>query len=294
MKSRSLTISIGSTVCVPGNLSHNLGQIETFTQQAADAGAKILVTPELSATGYGGYPEVLALAEAAGSGPIYERLATLASTHQVVVTAGFVEQGDAHRKHLAHYTVFPGGRFLVQRKHQRTAVEVPLVTPLPGEPVTGPNNALKISDLQVPIFELEGVKAAVLICMDLRIPGIHEHLAEQGVELLICPVGAGGNKADYVTTKDLILPEGRAKYLERMKGSFFPGEGLTDCIRYRRALAVVNQCGYDGHDLTHMGSGVVMSPMGEVKAFLHGLPNLDRQFPAFAAGTVNFDEKIPI
>ena len=145
----------------------------------------------------------------------------------------------------------------------------------------------------MPVFAVEGVQTAVLICMDLNLPGVQEYLAGRGVELLICPVGAGGRKEDYVTSKDLVTTEGRAKYLARMKTSFFPGAGLTDCIRYRRALAVVNQCGFDGRDLTHMGSGSVMSPMGEVKAFLHGLPNLDRQVPSFAAGTVDFSEKIP-
>src|SRR5438309_533175 len=116
---KNIHIAIGSTLSRPGNVRANLSEIAEFAKRGQDVGVDVLLTPELSASGYGPYPEVLATAEKAGAGPIYETLAAVARATSVVICAGFVEaSGD--KKYLAHYAVFPAGNFVVQRKHRVT------------------------------------------------------------------------------------------------------------------------------------------------------------------------------
>lgn len=114
---KTIHIAIGSTTSLPGQLERNLEQIAEFARRGAANGVDLLLTPEMSASGYGGYPEVIATAEVAGEGPIYHALARTAEETGVVIAAGFAETFES-RLRLAHYVVYPDGRFVVQRKHR--------------------------------------------------------------------------------------------------------------------------------------------------------------------------------
>ena len=80
-------IAIGSTLSKVGDVAANLKQIRDFATRAGEDGVDILLTPEMSATGYGSDEDVLATAEVPGKGPIYGELADMASKNNVVVTA---------------------------------------------------------------------------------------------------------------------------------------------------------------------------------------------------------------
>ncbi|MFA6293921.1 MAG: nitrilase-related carbon-nitrogen hydrolase [Victivallales bacterium] len=288
--SKKIHIAIGSTTSLPGQLDRNLGQIADFAKRAADDGADLLLTPELSASGYGGFPEVIAVAETAGKGPIYERLAKTSAATGVVIAAGFAELNGT-KKHLSHYVVFPDGRFVVQRKHRVTEVERPLEPVAPIAPkVAGKEN--QPTELRFEFFEVKGVRCVVSICADAGITDINAYFAKQGVELLLGPTGAGGKREDRVTTEELYSEAGREKYLKNLEKVFFPGSGATDCIKYRRALAAVNMCGYDGKKHYHVGHGMIINPMGEVAGFFHGIPNIDRQRPMYAEGIVDVEDRL--
>ncbi len=285
---RPLHIALGSTTSLPGQVERNLGQLAQFARQAGWDGADLLLTPELSASGYGGYPEVVATAERAGEGPIYRALAKLAQETGVVIAAGFVEAP----RYLAHYVVFPDGRFVVQRKHRTTNVEKPLepcVEQLPplGVDGTGQPRAVKFE-----FFEVKGIRCAVTICADSGITDLPVILDEARVELQLVPTAAGGCREDRVATADLLTETGREKYYQRLERVFFPGRSVLDCIVHRRAEAAVNLCGFDGRELAHLGHGTIINPMGEVPALIHGLPNLDRQRPMYTHAVVDFDEHV--
>ena len=47
-----MKIAIAQINCIVGDISGNLKKIQTAAQQANQAGASILLTPELSLTGY--------------------------------------------------------------------------------------------------------------------------------------------------------------------------------------------------------------------------------------------------
>jgi len=294
---KPIHIAIGSTMSRPGNVAANLSEIGEFARQAGEAGADVVLTPELSASGYGPYPEVLATAERAGKGKVYDGLARCAQQTGVVISAGFVEAADG-KKHLAHYVVYPDGKFIVQRKHRVTLFERPLD---PSVALTGhPSDAIDPADpgqpleLRFEFFEIKGVRCALTICADGGIENVRAYLAKNGVELLLAPTGAGGNREDRIVTKDLATESGRQKYTEWLERVFFPGRGtVSDCIQYRQALAAVNQCGYDGRNHYHLGHGTITNPMGEVVALIHGLPNIDRQRPMFAHAVVDVEDCLP-
>lgn len=56
---KQLHIAIASTTSKPGKVEENLKQIAEFARRAGDDGAQLLLTPEMSATGYGNYPVTL-------------------------------------------------------------------------------------------------------------------------------------------------------------------------------------------------------------------------------------------
>jgi len=288
----TLHVAIASTTSLPGQVARNLQQITAFAGRAGEEGVELLLTPELSASGYGGFPEVLATAEAAGKGEIYDTLAAAAARTGVVIAAGFVEKAGT-RRHIAHYVVYPDGRFVVQRKHRVTEVEHPLDPVVPFLP-DREGKERQPGELRFEIFEVKGVRCMVSICADAGINQINAYFEKQGVELLLGPTGAGGKREDRVITEDLYTPEGRAKYLEHFEKLFSPGRGVIDCIQYRRALAAVNMCGYDGRQHHHAGHGMIINPMGEVLGFFHGIPNLDRQKPMYATAVVDVEDRLSL
>jgi predicted amidohydrolase len=153
----------------------------------------------------------------------------------------------------------------------------------PGEPL----------EIDLKFFKVRGVKCAIAICADSGIGNLSEHLYKNKVRLLLVPTGSGGKRKDRVTTRDLHTGKGRRKYSEWLEKVFFPSRvTIEDCIKYRRAFAAVNQCGYDGFKHYHLGHGMIINPMGEVISLIHGLPNLDRQRPMYAHAEVDVDEHI--
>lgn len=293
----NIHIAIASTTSQPGAVSENLQQIAGFAAQAGRDGADLLLTPELSASGYGAYPEVIATAEVAGNGPIFLELAHMARAHGVVVCAGFVEAFN-DKRFLAHYVVYPDGHFVVQRKNRVMLTERPLaaagqlIPPDPARPSSDPADPGQPLHPQFSYFEVKGVRCVVAICADSGIVGLDDILARAGVELLLVPTGAGGQFNDRVTTEDLRSEAGRQKYLYWLEKVFFPGQAVIDCIKYQRALAAVNLCGYDGRQMCHIGHGSIVTPMGEVPALIHGLPNIDRQRPMYSHAIIETTETI--
>lgn len=291
---KPIHIALGSTTSKPGDVSGNLLQIATFARQAAADHAHLLLTPEMSASGYGSYPEILATAEIAGDGPIYRTLAGLANTTGVVICAGFVEACEGKR-YLSHYIIYPRDRFFVQRKHRVTPSERPLDALLPlvhhdesdyiGQP---------LGKLQISYFEVNGVRCAITICADSGIENIQQIFAENGVELQLNPAGAGGRREDRVVTADLLTEEGRAKYLRMAEMVFFPvpRTSISTCQQYGRAMVAVNQCGYDGREMYHLGHGFIVTPMGEVAALMQGFPNIDRMRPMYAHAVIDVEDRL--
>lgn len=286
---RKINISLASTTSKPGQVESNLKQIADFAERASGEGMHVLLTPELSASGYGNYEEVFAVKEVAGQGLIYENLAKIAEQNKLAVLAGFPEQQE-DKCFLSHYVVFPNGDCIVQRKHRVTPSEQPFAACVQ---LAGNDDGIgQPAEFSFQIFHIQDVRCAIVICADAGIEGVNEYLAEKEVDLMLLPTGAGGKREDLVSTSELYQEEGMTKYTESLKQVFFPGDGPEKCIKYRRALAAVNLCGYDGKVQYHRGHGMIINPMGEVQGFFHGIPNLDRQRPMYSSAIVDIDDRL--
>jgi len=283
-----LTVGIGTTASKPGDLVGNLAQIRLMATQAGAVGCDVLLTPEMSATGYGGYPEVLALAEPAGEGPVYRGLADIARTTGVVVLAGFVERAGPLR-HIAHYVVEPSGRLAVQRKMRATPAERPLDPAAPlfyddteeiGHVVPG--------EERFGIFPIRGVPCAIVICADWGVRGLTGILKGLGARMVFLPTGAGGTREERVDDAELETPEGRGKYARLVDQRPYTGQGALDCRANGWGFAAVNLCGFDGIRRYHGGSGTLVSPQGDVAAVVPSCPNFTRAGPKLAFATLEF------
>jgi predicted amidohydrolase len=269
--SRSIHLAIASTSSLPGEVTRNLDQIAGFAWLAARDGADLLLTPELSASGYGNYPEVLATAEIAGQGPISQRALTISADTGVVIGIGFAEQGT-NGLHISHFFAFPNGRFVVQRKNRPMRHEAPFVR------AKGPT--------AVQPFLVHGVRCGTLICADAGLRKRNALLRAAEVELALLPAGAGGKRVNRVTTQELATQKGRANYSSALQELFWPGWCIDECLVNRRAHAMVNLVGHDGRDHYHSGHGAIINSFGEVVAFFPGQPNLDRQRPTYTHNVV--------
>jgi predicted amidohydrolase len=287
----SFPLAIASTRSLPGAVEENVKQIIAFAHRAAQDGAHFLLTPEQSASGAGAYPEIIATAEVAGEGKIYRKLAQAARDTGVVLSAGFSERaGDA--VYLAHYVVYPDGRFVVQRKHNLNNSEAGFTRAAPLRSAPDEDGHGQPQELHFEIFEVNGVKCAITICADCGIDDIRPILASRGAQVLLLPTAAGGKRADRVTSKELSTPQGREKYMRVLEKVFFPGTTIIEMMELKMAWAAVNMIGHDGRDLYHAGHGMIGNALGEILAFFPGQPNLDRQRTQYAYAEINLDDHL--
>ncbi len=275
---RHLHLGIACTFSLPGKTLQNLEQIGGFARQAAADGVDLLLTPELSACGYGAYPDVLATAEIAGEGPISEALLSLAAETNVVIAAGFAEQ-DEHLDaiYIAHLIAYPDGSFVTQRKQNVK----------PGE---APFHSFRLEPHLKP-FQVRDVTCGLLICADSGLARRREMLREAKADIFLLPSGAGGIRENRVSDEALRTPEGRKDYERILKTVFWPGDFVMESLEEGRCTALVNLTGFDGRTYYHCGHGCIIDAMGEVVAFFPGQPNLDRQRPAYAHARLSFEPK---
>lgn len=287
-KSRAIRVALGSTCSLPGQWKHNIEQIAELAHRAKLNECHLLLTPEMSATGYGGYEEVIAIAEPQGQGPIFQSLQQIAKATNVVICAGYVER-FRERNHIAHYAVYPDGSYISQRKHRVTPVEHPLQ---PGVELYDDGREdigqVKPEDVHFEFFQVQDVRCVMVICADLGIAQLPEKLQQAEVDLMLLPVGAGGKRQDRVALQELATPQGLAKYQQLLTQSSLPQAGAIECYQYRRATAAVNMHGYDGKNHYHGGSGSIVSARGQIVAYTPGTPIMDLQKPEFVCAELQF------
>jgi hypothetical protein len=139
----------------------NLARVEPRIADAAAAGARLIVLPEMFATGF----SMASVEMAAHAEAIRSALAALARRHRVWLLAGYAEPG-AERPHNACSLVDPdGGEALHYRKLHPFS--------LAGE------HEHYDAGTTLPTAEVEGVRVTPTICYDLRFPEIYRAAADR-------------------------------------------------------------------------------------------------------------------
>ncbi len=222
---------------VMGEPATNRGSAFRGIGEAVEAGADVVVLPELWTSGYvwlggedyEGPREAAAMAEDPGEGHTIPRFQEVVSREGIWLVAGSLLEADEGRVYNTSFVIDPRGDVV----HRYRKVHLIGLMEEPRHLAAGDSAG---------IFEMHGWDAGVMICYDLRFPELARSLALQGAEVLFVP-------AQWPT----------------------PRIGHWEILV--RARAVENQCfvvacnrvGVGGSD-TFPGVSMIVGPAGEVLA----------------------------
>jgi predicted amidohydrolase len=156
---------------VAGDIAANLRTIKAAALEAASAGARCLVAPELAPTGYGAGAAIRANAEP-GDGAQVESLRVIAAETAIVIVAGFAEAADGVVYNSAVAVTPDGQRHIYRKLHLYGDYE---------------RSLFQAGNTAPPLFRIGGLKVGMLICYDVEFPEMVRHLALGGAELVLVP-----------------------------------------------------------------------------------------------------------
>ncbi|MEU4498963.1 carbon-nitrogen hydrolase family protein [Streptomyces sp. NPDC023998] len=156
----------------PGSVAENLNVLDDAASNAAAAGARLLICPEMFLTGYAIGDEVPVLAEPA-DGPGARAVAEIAGRHGIAVMYGYPER-DGEKIFNAGQLIGPDGVSLAnyRKTHLFGCFEQQWFTP---------------GEQPVVQAELDGVRIGMLICYDVEFPENVRAHALAGTDLLLVP-----------------------------------------------------------------------------------------------------------
>ncbi|GAA4097410.1 nitrilase-related carbon-nitrogen hydrolase [Nocardioides kongjuensis] len=212
-----------------------LAALDAAAAEAAGRGARLLVCPELTLTGYDIAPRAADLAEPAG-GPMARAVAGVAAEHGLAIAWSWPER-DGEQVHIAAELVDRDGTVLARHRkaHLYGPDEAGAYVPGDGTPAVG---------------EVDGFRVGLLVCYDVEFPEQVRMVALAGADLLACPTAL---MAPYDAVSTLIVP---ARAFEN-----------------QMAVAYANRAGSE-HDLTYTGLSCVVGPDGADLARADDRPGL--------------------
>lgn len=203
-----------------------LADLMAALKAAAAMGARMLVAPEVFFPGYNS-SNIAALAQPHG-GAWHVALADLCRVAGCGLTVGYAERAgdavfnsaicfDATGRELAHY-----------RKTQ-------LFGPR-EKAIYTPGDALCV-------FDLDGTKAALLICYDIEFAPLLRQLGEQAVSLILVPTA---NPEPNIHVSDVTVP--------------------AHAVNHGVTIVYANYCGVEG-DIAYCGGSTIVAPDAAVLAY---------------------------
>ncbi|HEX4767638.1 MAG TPA: nitrilase-related carbon-nitrogen hydrolase [Lichenihabitans sp.] len=222
---RDVTIAVLQMEPRPGDVAANLAHIATAARAAASFGATLLVAPEMAVTGYAIWDDIPRLAETR-DGAIVGGLSDLARRQGLTIVAGFPERDGAVVYNSAVAALPDGATHLYRKCHLYSPHETA---------------AFKAGGDPSRLFEIGGLKAALLICYDVEFPELARALALAGAELLLVPTA---------------LPKGGTS--ARVSRSMVPSRALEN----RVFVAYAGLCGCE-NGLSYQGGSVIVGRDGE-------------------------------
>lgn len=207
----------------PGGTAANLAAIDRAAAAAARAGAAVLLTPEMSATGYNIGDRVAALAEPA-DGPLFQQVAATARRHGVAIVYGYPERADGAVYNSVQAVGADGAALANYRK-----------THLFGNL---DRDHFRPGATLLAQFDLGGLRCGLLTCYDVEFPEAVRAHADAGTQWLIVPTG-------------LMRPYGH------VATRLVPARAYESQL----FLTYVNRCGTEG-ELTYCGLSCAIAPDG--------------------------------
>lgn len=210
----------------PGDAAAQLATLERQARVAAQAGARLIVTPEMFLSGYNiGADEARRLAEPS-DGAWFRRIAAMAQAIGIAVAYGYPELGaDGQVYNAACLVADTGLRLLDYRK-----------THLWGELDRA---MFAAGTANRAVAEIDGIRIGLLICYDVEFPEMVRGLALAGADLVIVPT-AQMEPYEFVQRRLIAV---RA-------------------FENRLFVAYANRCGREA-ELRYYGESVVCGPDGD-------------------------------
>ncbi|GAA4861370.1 carbon-nitrogen hydrolase family protein [Saccharopolyspora rosea] len=223
MRTTPLTVALDQGPHEPHSPDAALRRLDALARRAASRGARLLVCPEMSLTGYNIAERIPALAEPA-DGPLAAEVGRIAAATGVAILHGFPELRGPHVHNSASLVSSTGETLATYRKtHLYGDLDRAWFTP-GGTPVVQAT--------------VDGVRIGVLICYDVEFPEMARAHALAGTELLLVPTAL---MSPYDFVADTLVP---ARAYEN-----------------QLHVAYVNRCG-DEADLHYCGRSCLIGPDG--------------------------------
>ena len=208
---------------ISGSVADNLAAITSAAAAAAALGAGILITPEMSTTGYniGG---LLAGRAEPSDGSIYHCLSSVAHEHSIAIVYGYPESDDGNIYNSVQ-VVDRDGTSLANYRKTHLYGELDRSLFVPGQE-------------WIVAFDFDGIRCGLLTCYDVEFPENVRGHADAGTEWLIVPTGLM-EPFNHVTLSMVAV--------RAFESQVF--------------ISYVNRCGVE-HGLTYCGSSCVIAPDG--------------------------------
>lgn len=201
----------------------------------AEAGAQLIVLPELAISGYGLDPAGLARSAEPAEGPTLAAWTAVAAAHGCHVVGGFCER-DGERLYNSAMLVGPQGLVGLYRKLHLFDGEKLVFTP---------------GDRGLPVYDLPFGRVGLCVCYDLRFVEVARALALQGADLVAVPTAwVGGFDA---------RPVDAGGFITQARGA------LVQANLNQVFLACASQAGVAG-GTRFLGSSMLVTPFGEALA----------------------------
>ncbi|MCK2045527.1 carbon-nitrogen hydrolase family protein [Chromohalobacter moromii] len=219
-----MRLMLAQTDPVYGDVAANLASLARQCQQAAAAGADLLVLPELALSGYNIFERLEELAEPVG-GPIAQRAAELAAEHELFLLFGLAErQADGRLTNSAVLIDDRGERIATYHKRQLWDRE----------------HAFFAAGEDCCVVDTRLGRLGLMICYDNEFPEVARALATQGAQVILSPT------ANMVPNAERQALQIRARALD------------NQCF-----VACINRAGEEA-ELHYCGNSLIAGPDGEV------------------------------
>lgn len=184
MPDTGVVVAAAQLALAVGELGANRQAARAAVAEAAAAGARLVVLPELSDSGYvlSGPDEARSLASPTASGATLREWRSLAARHNLTIAGGFCELGPDGKLYNSAAIVDASGPRAVYRKAHLWDAEKKIFTPGDDAP---------------PVVELPFGNVGLMICYDLEFPEWVRLAALRGADLIAVPVNwtASGSPA---------------------------------------------------------------------------------------------------
>ncbi|MBU8878272.1 carbon-nitrogen hydrolase family protein [Bacillus sp. FJAT-29790] len=170
---KNIQISVAQASFKNGDIPYNLSRMENMIKQCKkeNPSARLIVFPELSATGYFLTSSLKEMAEDM-NGSIFQFMSKVAGENNLYVVYGYVELDQSGQIYNSIKLIDPNGIALANYRKIH-------LTPLERD-IFSPGSEIILADTEIG-------KIGLMICWDLAFPELARQLALQGANILVAP-----------------------------------------------------------------------------------------------------------